>query len=164
MQWQPMKISYLLILISSMLAMAGCGGEMSFKRGASAQDFQTEKQRCQSTAIDEKAVDQCLQQQGWLVVGPDKPLLPLSRGETRTISVADDAMAATSDQPVDPLETLQINSWWRAGAGPEKLMADAELCASELGEDHKPKANISMVTRGLLGCMQEKGWAALLAP
>ncbi|MBN45743.1 MULTISPECIES: hypothetical protein [unclassified Methylophaga] len=149
-------------LISSVSLLSGCGGEFSYKRGATAQDFQSEKQRCEKGTSSEKEIDQCLQQQGWLVVGPDKPFIPLSRGESKTIAVADDAMAEVDDQPVDPMEKLQVNSWWRMGAGPEKLMADSEACVAELGEAHSPEANMSLVTRGLLGCMQKKGWAALL--
>lgn len=152
------------ILASSMLVLSGCGGEISYKRGASAQDFQSEKQRCENASSSGKEIDQCLQQQGWLVVSPDKPLIPLSRGETKTISVADHAMAETADNPVDPMEKLSINSWWRAGAGPEKLMQDSDSCTSELGEEHSPEANLSLVTRAHLGCMQNKGWAALLTP
>lgn len=149
-------------LLSSMVLLAGCGGEFSYKRGATAKDFQSEKQRCEKASITEKEIDHCLQQQGWLVVGPDKPFLPLSRGETKTIAAADDAMAETADQPVDPLEKLRINSWWRAGAGPERLMQDSLQCTEALGEEHSPEANMSLVTRGLLNCMQNKGWAALL--
>jgi len=149
-------------VMSSMLLLAGCGGEFSYKRGATAKDFQSEKQRCENASSDEKEIDECLQKQGWLVVNENKPLIPLSRGESKTISVADDAMAETDDKPVDPLEQLQVNSWWRAGAGPQKLMTDSEACTAELGKAHSPKANMSLVTRGLLGCMQKKGWAALL--
>lgn len=151
-----------LCLVGSVLLLSGCGGEFSYKRGATATDFQSEKQRCESDSTTEQEIDTCLQQQGWLVVGPDKPLIPLSRGETKTIAVADDAMAGVDDKPVDPMEKLQVNSWWRMGAGPEKLMADSEACIAELGEAHSPEANMSLVTRGLLGCMQKKGWAALL--
>ncbi|ODN66966.1 hypothetical protein [Methylophaga muralis] len=149
-------------LMSSVLLLSGCGGEFSYKRGATAKDFQSEKQRCETVASSEKEIDECLQQQGWLVVGPDKPFLPLSRGESKTIAVAGDVMEETTDQPVDPMEKLQVNSWWRAGAGPEKLMNDSNACSAELGEEHSPEANMSLVTRGLLGCMQKKGWAVLL--
>ncbi|MDO8825150.1 hypothetical protein [Methylophaga sp.] len=151
-----------LCLVGSVLLLSGCGGEFSYKRGATAKDFQSEKQRCETASKTEKEIDECLQQQGWLVVSADKPLIPLSRGETKTISVAADAMEETTDQPVDPMEKLQVNSWWRMGAGPQKLMADSESCTAELGEGHSPEANMSLVTRGLLSCMQKKGWAALL--
>lgn len=146
----------------SILLLTGCGGEFSYKRGATAKDFQSEKQRCEKTFNDEQEIDHCLQQEGWLVVTADKPLIPLSRGESKTISVAEDALLEKSDQPIDPLEKLRINSWWRAGAGPEKLMQDSESCTAALGEEHSPEANMSLVTRGLLSCMQNKGWAALL--
>jgi hypothetical protein len=151
-----------LCLVSSVLLLSGCGGEFSYKRGATAKDFQSEKQRCETASSTEKEIDECLQQQGWLVVSADKPLIPLSRGESKTIAVAGDVMEETTDQPVDPMEKLQVNSWWRIGAGPQKLMADSETCTAELGEGHSPEANMSLVTRGLLSCMQKKGWAALL--
>ena len=162
MKRQSIHVIGSLILFSSLLVVSGCGGEFSYKRGATATDFQSEKERCESESASEKEIDQCLQQQGWLVVSADKPLIPLSRGESKTIAIADDAMAEIDDKPVDPMEKLQVNSWWRAGAGPEKLMNDSEACTAELGKEHSPEANISLVTRGLLGCMQKKGWAALL--
>lgn len=164
MKRQSFNAGFAIILCSSILVMTGCGAELSYKRGASADAFQSEKQRCENASSSEKEIDQCLQQQGWLVVSPDKPFIPLSRGESKTIAVADDAMAETADNPVDPMEKLPINSWWRAGAGPEKLMQDSDLCVTELGEAHSPEANMSLVTRALLSCMQNKGWAALLAP
>lgn len=150
-------------LSTSFLVISGCGGEFSYKRGATAQDFQNEKQRCENVSKSEEEIDRCLQEEGWLVVDRDKPLIPLSRGESKTIAVADDAFKETADKPVDPLEQLAINSWWQMGAGPEKLIQDSESCTSELGEAHSPQANMSIVTRALLGCMQNKGWAALLA-
>jgi len=164
MKRQSFTAGCAVFLCSSVLVISGCGAELSFKRGASADAFQSEKQRCETASASEKEIDQCLQEQGWVVVSPDKPLIPLSRGETKTIAVASDAMADEGGQPVDPLEKLQVNSWWRAGAGPEKLMADSESCSAKLGEGHSPEANMSLVTRGLLGCMQKLGWAALLTP
>jgi len=162
MKRQSIHVIGSLIFFSSVLVISGCGGEFSYKRGATATDFQSEKDRCESNSSSEKEIDQCLQQQGWLVVNADKPLIPLSRGESKTISIADDAMEEIDDKPVDPMEKLQVNSWWRAGAGPEKLINDSKACTAELGEEHSPEANMSLVTRGLLGCMQKKGWAALL--
>lgn len=162
MKRQALNAGCAVLLCSSVFVMTGCGAELSYKRGASADAFQSEKQRCESASASEREIDQCLQEQGWVIVSPNKPLIPLSRGETKTISVASDAMAEEAGQPVDPLEELQVNSWWRAGAGPEKLMQDSDFCTLELGEDHSPQANMSLVTRGLLGCMQDKGWAVLL--
>ncbi len=164
MKHQSIHVIGALILFSSVFVVSGCGGQFSYKRGATVKDFQSEKERCESASSSEKDIDQCLQQKGWLVVDADKPLIPLSRGESKTISIADDAMAETDDNPVDPMEKLQVNSWWRAGAGPQKLITDSEACTAELGEEHSPEANMSLVTRGLLGCMQKKGWAALLQP
>ncbi len=44
---------------------SGCG-ELSYKRGASANDLEIAKQSCQS-AGNEKAVSKCLEDQGWVV-------------------------------------------------------------------------------------------------
>ncbi|MCX4189467.1 hypothetical protein [Methylophaga sp. OBS3] len=151
------------LLLSSLLLLTGCGAEFSYKRGAQAPDFQNEKQRCETSTSTETELDQCLEEKGWLVVSPDKPFLPLSRGESKTIAVAGDVMEEIEEsKPVDPLEPLEVNSWWRLGAGPEQLMTDSENCVAELGEEHSPKANMSLVTRGLIACMQKEGWAVLL--
>ncbi|HCN98760.1 MAG TPA: hypothetical protein DIT31_00125, partial [Methylophaga sp.] len=73
MKRQSIHVIGSLILFSSLLVVSGCGGEFSYKRGATATDFQSEKERCESESASEKEIDQCLQQQGWLVVSADKP-------------------------------------------------------------------------------------------
>lgn len=47
------------------LLVSGCG-ELSYKRGASTQDLEAAKKACQ-TAGNEKAVERCLEDQGWTV-------------------------------------------------------------------------------------------------
>jgi len=47
------------------LLVSGCG-ELSYKRGASTQDLESAKRACQS-AGSERAAEQCLQDQGWMV-------------------------------------------------------------------------------------------------
>jgi hypothetical protein len=141
------------------VALSGCG-EFSYKRGASAADYQTAKQQCEKQFSVAAEIDQCLQQQGWLVVSADKPLMgrnAATLSPENTIS----AEIAPLDETADPFETVTISSWWKMGAGPEVLMQQGQDCVEKLGEGHQASANMSLVSRGVLACMGEKGWFAV---
>lgn len=141
------------------LTLSGCG-EFSYKRGATAADYQTAKQQCEQQFSAATDIDQCLQQQGWLVVSADKPLMGRNAA---TISPENTISAeiAPVDATADPFETLTVSSWWKMGAGPEALMQQGQACVELLGEGHQASANMSVVSRGVLTCMGEKGWFAL---
>lgn len=157
------------LLISTGLVLTGCG-EFSYKRGASANDFQQAKQSCQQASGSASEVDHCLKQQGWLVVSPDKPLTPEADqavfGQSAAPALAGPTVNAKIDVKAtdDPREKVTINSWWKVGAGAAQLAADSKECVDKLGEDYAPKANYTLVTKGLLECMSEKGWYAIQAP
>ncbi|MDO9316247.1 MAG: hypothetical protein Q7T97_17060 [Burkholderiaceae bacterium] len=59
----PMKTFLSVGLIA--LSMTGCG-ELSYKRGASAQDLDATKKSCQSAGGDQ-AIEKCLEENGWVV-------------------------------------------------------------------------------------------------
>lgn len=52
------------------LSMAGCGGELSYKRGASVRDLEQAKRGCMSTG-DEASYTACMKQQGWTIAALD---------------------------------------------------------------------------------------------
>jgi len=153
------KIISTLALASLTLTMSGCG-EFSYKRGASPTDFQAQKENCTSQYVTDKKIDACLAENGWLVVSADKPLIK----DAAMLSSPDeqqDANESLAAKKRDPLDKLNIGSWWKMGASPNQLMMDGERCVATLGDDHQPQNNMSLVTRGFVICMKEMGWYAI---
>ena len=165
-----MKIKGLIsILISLGVILSGCG-EFSYKRGASADDFQHAKRNCEQSAASASEVDSCLKQQGWLVVSADKPLTPEKDEAVFGQSAAPALSGPTVNAKIevnesdDPLQIVTINSWWKMGAGASQLAQDSEDCVAKLGDEYAPEANYTRVSKGLLACMADKGWYAIQAP
>lgn len=154
------KITTTLFISAMFLTLSACG-EFSYKRGASATDFQQEKQSCATKYKVEADIESCLANSGWIVVDVDKPLFAEASANPNTSvqTIADQQL--TPEKAADPLELIAIGSWWKTGAAPNTLMADSEQCVAELGEDHQTQNNMSLVSRGLLSCMSDKGWFAL---
>jgi hypothetical protein len=157
-----------LIIPALAFLLSSCGGDFSYKRGAGMSDFAKEKAACTDKNKDAAEIDQCLNKSGWVMVAVDKPLLDdklLVKVQPETIITPDGREVVVDINPVEittnPLEKITISSWWKAGAGPDKLMADGDSCVLELGEVYKPVANFSIVTMGLHTCMKGRGWFAL---
>lgn len=70
---------------------------------------------------------------------------------------------APAKQPVDPLKTYKINSWWKFGGTPEHLKRDQAQCENNLGEAHQANMATQTYTRGLIECLHKNGWKALKA-
>lgn len=149
-----------IISFSGLLLLTGCGGELSYKRGATGADFQDAKRQCETGSNSATAIDQCLQEKGWITVSPSQSLIGRSAATISPESVVD-ARIPEPDSSQDPLEMIEISSWWKMGAGPEALMQDGQQCVNELGEGHETAANMSRVTRGVMSCMGQRGWYAL---
>lgn len=83
------------------LLTSGCG-ELSYKRGASAQDLEAAKQACLS-AGREKAVDQCLEDKGWAVTKLDD----IDLFAVASVSPDNRSLAAssTADAPAKAVES-----------------------------------------------------------
>lgn len=75
-----------------------------------------------------------------------------------TVAVA----VAPPPAPPSPLDIYTVGSWWKIGAGRESLEADMGACVKDLGDAHQPDAATRQVTRGLVVCLHDKGWKALL--
>jgi len=138
-----------LVFVSLAMLIGGCAGSFSYKRGAGMADFEHE-------------IEHCLKKSGWIVVGADKPL---AKTPLKTIENPDRSVLIVDQVPIEdtlnPLDKIRISSWWKAGAGPEKLLAAGDICVEILGEEYKPEANFSTVTVGLVECMKGEGWFAL---
>lgn len=70
---------------------------------------------------------------------------------------------AVQKRKADPMEIIIVNSWWKIGNTASTLNGDIQACVTELGEIHRPDPALQKTTRGLLGCMQKRGWKALRA-
>lgn len=148
-----------LLMSTLFLTLSACG-EFSYKRGASATDFQQEKRRCSAENKAESDVESCLDKSGWIVVGGDKPLFTEATASDNNVETTSEKKL-TPEQTVDPLELIAVGSWWKTGAAPNALLADSEQCVAELGEGHQTQNNMSLVSRGLIICMSDIGWFAL---
>jgi len=150
-------------LASMAFFIGGCAGDFSYKRGAGMNDFQQEREHCAEKNGTESEIELCLEKAGWVTVEIDKDL-EATQAEA-TMNPKDDAIVVeqTIETTTTPSQKITINSWWKPGAGPEKLLEDGDICALKLGEDDKPEGNMSIVTIGLVNCMKDKGWLALKA-
>lgn len=150
------------------LILSACG-ELSYKRGANANDFQQQKNNCSTDNKTDIDVELCIENSGWLVgwlvVNTGKSLFVEATADERIIDAATEQVDPDRSEPVqkviDPLELIAIGSWWKTGAASSALMADSEQCAVDLSECHQPQNNMSLVTRGLIDCMRDNGWFAL---
>ncbi|PCJ31151.1 MAG: hypothetical protein COA90_06980 [Gammaproteobacteria bacterium] len=149
----------LLLISSLLLTLSGCG-ELSYKRGATASDFQHSKQACSSKHKIDTEIESCLAQSGWLVVDMNKSMVTEASLNTTSDSLFD-GEKLPANKSTRPLDTSTIGSWWKAGATANSLSTDSEACTQQLGEQHQPQHNMTLVTLGLLDCMKTKGWFAL---
>jgi hypothetical protein len=151
----------IIMLPVAILTLTACGGEFSYKRGATVADFKQSKSSCEESASSQTEIDACLAADGWLVVDIDKPLspvpMPVDPDDPESIAEqADVAVAAP-----DPLDEVKVGAWFKLGASSNQLMADRDKCVAELGEAHQSKHNMTLVTRGLISCMSELRWHVL---
>lgn len=78
-----------------MLLVTGCGAEIAYKRGATAQDLQASKAACQK-ATSEQELNQCLEDNGWAIQKLDGSTF--SDDELfATASVSDDNRTTTTE-------------------------------------------------------------------
>lgn len=165
--------------------LSGCGGEFTYKRGAGVGELRQQESICKDQGMTDKAVDECLKENGWIVVDleSDEPLLGTTLKPKKTLDPVTVEYQKATNNPLSPKEPaadasptpdpvydaeknpyqlIQVNSWWKSGAGPEQLMDDGNNCLTHLPEGHSANGNFSKVTLGLAYCMQEKGWKVLL--
>jgi hypothetical protein len=153
-------------LLPLLLVIQGCGGELSYKRGAGPTDFQNEKQACTLQYDKQEQIDACLANEGWIVVSPDKPLfmeasVTTSRSPTETSTELEKKDADNTSKTLMPLDVVEVGSWWKVGASPAQLMDDGDACLNLLGDEHYIKNNMTQVTVGVVLCMKQKGWFVL---
>lgn len=145
--------------------LTGCGGEVAFKRGAGAEALETDQNTCRrQTTVP---YSQCMESRGWTLHRMDEsnPLMvivpnPENRapGETYVPKQAD---KPASKLPPDPMEVLNVSSWWKTASGPDDLKQTVANCENKLGDGHKASPDFKRMTRGMVLCLRESGWYGL---
>jgi hypothetical protein len=62
--------------------------------------------------------------------------------------------------PSDPLQRVQVQTRWKAGAQAADFNADASVCLEQLGMQHKPDYAKHLFTRATVSCLRARGWYA----
>lgn len=165
--------------LGCLLVLSGCGGEFSYKRGAQVNELNMAKSDCSSQYESKSEIDNCLKNAGWITVDFNSAndsneeffLETLSTTHTNNendpVVTAEKAKSQISEQQdkktyKDPTERIKVNSWWKAGAGPDQLKADGKYCLETLGDEHYINSNMSEVSIGIAKCMQQNKWRLLL--
>ena len=165
------------ILLLAVLLFGGCGGELAYKRGASANDLEAAKKSCREKGPDPAAIEKCMGDRGWVVqnLSRTEPLdadpvveasvIPSDRRIENAASATPGAIkpATTAKKTPEMTDTFKVSSWWKIGGGAADLKADTEACEAKLGAAHRLDNQTQSATRGLLLCMKDKGWSGLRA-
>lgn len=145
--------------------LTGCG-EISYKRGGSAQDVSHAHAMCRGT---DNEFSKCLAQQGWdplfaAVSVTDNRPNPTQISYESKKDASELHAPAPSTMNDGPNVSYSINSWWKMGAGPAALNNDQLSCEKTLGEMYKPDYPTNTFKRAFLICMHDKGWITLRNP
>lgn len=158
----------LILVISA--ALTACG-EVAYKQGAGADQLETAKQKCNSQS--KTGYDECMKAEGWSIYkrDDDNPLMVVSpvednraaaSGYVATAAVAVPKKdAAGKPIPPNPMDKLNVSSWWKMGGNADGLQIDTDACVEKLGPAHKPVDGSNLYTRGLVLCLKDKGWSGL---
>lgn len=87
------------------LLLSGCGAEVAYKRGATAQDLQAGKAACQK-ASSEQELNQCLEDNGWAVHKLDGATFSDDELFATVTDVKDNRMTEVKEEkPKEPIKT-----------------------------------------------------------
>lgn len=91
-----------------------------------------------------------------------KPAAPAAPAAVAPAAVAPAAVAPKpAAVAVDPLELVDVASWWKLGGSASGLEAAQADCVAKLGNAHRPVPDSTQVTRGLIGCLRDAGWRGI---
>ncbi len=157
----------LILTMSAAALVAGGCGQLAYKTGAGASALEADEQACKQGAVSDGVYAQCMHDKGWSIAN-------LDGGSAAPVAAAAPAPEAfngpvAATQPsgptipaapaIDPMAPVKVTTWIRfGGGGPGD---DIAACVATLGPGSQPDTVNKTVTRGLLGCMREKGWRGL---
>ena len=126
-----MKTSFGILLIS--VSLGGCG-ELAYKRGASAQDLEATRKTCQSAGA-EKAIEKCLEDNGWAVTRLDDVDLfatASASADNRNLGADEDRRRASK-----PVDEANLSS----GKSPITSSDARQASTASTGSPSPPTAN-----------------------
>lgn len=162
------RAAFSMLFISATLS--GCG-EVAYKQGAGPDQLETAKQKCNSQS--KIGYEECMKAEGWsiykrdddnplMVVAPVEDNRTAASGYVATAAVAVPKKDATGKPiPANPMDKLNVSSWWKMGGNADGLKTDTDICVAKLGDAHKPVDGSNFYTRGLVLCLKDKGWNGL---
>lgn len=62
---------------------------------------------------------------------------------------------------LDPLEQVDVVSWWKLGGSADALAAAQAGCIDRLGNAHRPAPDSTKFTRAMIGCLRDAGWRGI---
>lgn len=150
----------------------------AYKRGASNQNLVNDEKVCYKQAGNDKeseAFHACMHARGWSIVNTMKSdQLAVDHRYSHKSASKDLATPVTDSFPEestwpqpathtsDSQETssIVVSSWWKFGAGPERLKQDQENCHSRTGRQDKSGMTIQWnATADFRRCMKDLGWS-----
>jgi hypothetical protein len=158
----------LTLLLTSAFQLAACG-DVAFKQGGSAADFEAAQHRCADKAADTAAYRACLGAAGWTTKNwdidsvadrsaPDRsqptPLVPALVPISTTSNKIESTAKPTAVEPA----LYRVNAWWKIGGSADALNLALAACTDSSGHGS------SVVSRATLDCMAAKGWHGTVAP
>jgi hypothetical protein len=164
----PLRI---FLSLASVILLTACG-DVAYKQGAGPDQLTATKQKCNSQA--KLSYDECMKAEGWVVYkrDDDNPLMVVTpvadnreAGGTPYVAAAAVAVpkkdATGKPIPPNPMDKLNVSSWWKMGGNADGLKTDTDACVATLGEAHRYVDGSNLYTRGLVLCLKDKGWSGL---
>jgi len=174
-----------ILALPLLFALSACQ-QAAWKAGASADDLRRDEASCRAQQSEAIATAQCLRDKGWKVADYQPPPearrsdnierahSPAANGAPLTETVSAGATppsgavtatprektAGSMNNPIDPLQKLSVQTWWKAGAQAGDFDRDSDGCLSQLGEQHRPDYPAHLYSRALVECLRERGWRA----
>lgn len=168
-------------LVAATTAMAAGCGTVGFKRGAGGSAMPADEAACRAQSSDPTAFRLCMRERGWAIAGsPGAPTEVVSEpegartdssssmgaGSQTSAAASSDAPAsterpATQAEPLPPLTTIRVDSWWKLGGTTADFDRALAACVATLGEEHRPPGPPTLVTIALHDCLKASKWHAL---
>lgn len=151
---------------------AGCG-TIGFKRGAGGPALLADEAACREQAADPAAVQSCMSERGWSIVGEARLAGSAEPVEETVRTAVPEGTPIVLERPVnpdpapeavapsEPSTQVRVESWWKLGGTAAALDVAIDACVATLGAAHAPARPPLIVTAGLRDCLRHAGWRPL---
>jgi hypothetical protein len=162
-----LTIAHLAPLLMCTFLLAACG-DVAFKRGGSATDFEAAQHRCADKEGDAASYRACLEEAGWTTKNWDIDSVsdrsvsasqaPKPVEASAPISKTSDKIAPASAPSAIEATLYRVNAWWKTGGSADALNLALAACTDSSSH------GASVVSRAMLDCMAARGWHGTVAP